>query len=59
MPVLDAKALKTDPKGAAFLLGVLRRTPVSPPKDESKQGAAQIRSDRRREEFLQEGTTRP
>lgn len=26
MPVLDANALKTDPKGAAFLLSVLRRT---------------------------------
>ena len=28
MPVLDARALEKDPKGAAFLLGVLRR-PVS------------------------------
>jgi len=25
MPVLDANALKTDPQGAAFLLGVLRQ----------------------------------
>jgi len=26
MPVLDANALKTDPQGAAFLLGVLRQS---------------------------------
>ncbi|MGO4570438.1 hypothetical protein [Microvirga sp. 2TAF3] len=26
MPVFDANALKTDPKGAAFLLSVLRQT---------------------------------
>lgn len=30
MPVLDAKALETDPKGAAFLLSVLRRSPSFP-----------------------------
>lgn len=29
MPVLDAKALETDPKGAAFLLSVLRPDPVA------------------------------
>ncbi|MGO4706252.1 hypothetical protein AB4072_10835 [Microvirga sp. 2MCAF38] len=29
MPVLDAKALKTDPRGAAYLLRVLRRQPLS------------------------------
>lgn len=27
MPVLDAKALETDPKGMAFLLSVLRPNP--------------------------------
>ncbi|WP_112662248.1 hypothetical protein [Microvirga flavescens] len=32
MPVLDANALKRDPKGAAFLLRVLCRQPS--PKDE-------------------------
>ena len=30
MPVLDAKALEIDPKGAAFLLSVLRPSPVTP-----------------------------
>lgn len=29
MPVLDAKALKVDPEGAAFLLSVLRRPGAS------------------------------
>lgn len=30
MPVLDAKALETDPKGMAFLLSVLRPSPSAP-----------------------------
>jgi hypothetical protein len=29
MPVLDAKALDVDPKGTAFLLSVLRPSPVA------------------------------
>jgi hypothetical protein len=38
MPVLDAKALQDDPKGAAFLLKVLRRQTsgrcrIVPPRD--------------------------
>jgi hypothetical protein len=35
MPVLDAKALEIDPKGAAFLKSVLRPVPVTqePPKE--------------------------
>lgn len=31
MPVLDAKALETDPEGAAFLLSVLRRQKAAYP----------------------------
>jgi hypothetical protein len=30
MPVLDAKALETDPTGMAFLRSVLRQTPSTP-----------------------------
>jgi hypothetical protein len=51
MPVLDSKALKTDPHGSAFLLGVLRRTP-STPKDAPKTGTARIDLIKRRVEFL-------
>jgi hypothetical protein len=38
MPVLDAKALEIDPKGAAFLKSVLRPLPVpqEPPKEASR-----------------------
>lgn len=38
MPVLDAKALEIDPKGAAFLKSVLRPMPVpqAPPKEASR-----------------------
>ncbi|WP_262028743.1 hypothetical protein [Microvirga sp. Mcv34] len=38
MPVLDAKALEIDPKGAAFLKSVLRSlpTPQTPPKETSR-----------------------
>ena len=36
MPVLDAKALEIDPKGAAFLKSVLRPVPEAPPKEESR-----------------------
>jgi hypothetical protein len=38
MPVLDAKALEIDPKGAAFLKSVLRPMPVPqvPPKEASR-----------------------
>jgi hypothetical protein len=34
MPVLDANALKTDLKGAAFLRGVLRPTSAAQPSGE-------------------------
>lgn len=42
MPVLDAKALERDPKGAAFLRAVLRqrssrRAKVSPSSDEPRE----------------------
>ncbi|MGO4524561.1 hypothetical protein AB4097_06805 [Microvirga sp. 2MCAF35] len=38
MPVLDAKALEIDPKGAAFLKSVLHPMPVpqAPPKEASR-----------------------
>ncbi|WP_262270374.1 MULTISPECIES: hypothetical protein [Microvirga] len=38
MPVLDAKALEIDPKGAAFLKSVLRPvpTPQAPPREASR-----------------------
>jgi hypothetical protein len=38
MPVLDAKALEIDPKGAAFLKSVLRPEPLPqvPPKEASR-----------------------
>lgn len=38
MPVLDAKALEIDPKGAAFLKSVLRPIPKpqAPPKETSR-----------------------
>ena len=42
MPVLDAKALKTDPKGTAFLRGVLRPGPTAHLKAEPKPGRGQI-----------------
>ena len=40
MPVLDAKALDLDPKGAAFLLSVLRQNclPKSSPKEAPRIG---------------------
>jgi hypothetical protein len=41
MPVLDAKALKTDPGGAAFLLSVLRRNPSPVAKSVLKPNPAQ------------------
>jgi hypothetical protein len=54
MPVLDAKALKTDPEGAAFLLSVLRRNPSAVPKTAAKPApAAEAKS---REGLLQVGT---
>jgi len=40
MPVLDAKALTTDPEGAAFLLSVLRRSPSAVPKGPGKPAPA-------------------
>jgi hypothetical protein len=54
MPVLDAKALKTDPGGAAFLLSVLRRNPTAVPKTPAKPvPAAEAQS---REGLLQVST---
>jgi hypothetical protein len=43
MPVLDAKALKTDPEGAAFLLSVLRRSPAPVTKTMPRPNAMQAR----------------
>lgn len=43
MPVLDAKALKTDPEGAAFLLSVLRRSPTPVTKPAPRPNAMQAR----------------
>lgn len=43
MPVLDAKALKTDPEGAAFLLSVLRRSPAPVTKSPLKPNGVQAR----------------
>jgi hypothetical protein len=51
MPVLDAKALKLDPNGSAFLLSILRRVPSSP-KDAPKSGTARIDLIKRRIELL-------
>ncbi|HZH53116.1 MAG TPA: hypothetical protein VEZ16_14685 [Microvirga sp.] len=53
MPVLDAKALKKDPKGAAFLLSVLRRSPTPPPEEQARLPAPQIRLGKRRDEIFQ------
>ncbi len=49
MPVLDAKALETDPKGMAFLLSVLRQksTPEAPAKRRSRAGRLHFRIVRR------------
>jgi hypothetical protein len=51
MPVLDSKALKTDPNGAAFLLDVLRRSPSSA-KHEPRHDTARIDPIKRRSEHL-------
>lgn len=61
MPVLDAKALEIDSKGAAFLLSVLRPaslTPpvqpkeVTPPKGLSQNVRVHLRFARRLKQFL-------
>jgi hypothetical protein len=57
MPVLDARALKTDPKGVAFLLSVLRHNPTSHPNDTSKPSPTLIRLIKRRTGRLQDGVT--
>jgi hypothetical protein len=59
MPVLDAKALKTDPKGAAFLLSVLRqRRSVNPClKNASKPSPANIDEAVRPDTLLQDTVT--
>lgn len=54
MPVLDARALKADPEGVAFLLSVLRR--ASPPPADAKKvrklDDLEARAIRRRERIL-------
>lgn len=55
MPVLDAKALKTDPEGAAFLLSVLRRDPSSVTKASPKPNAMQPRQAKSAEGPVQAG----
>jgi hypothetical protein len=57
MPVLDAKALKTDPKGAAFLLSVLRRSPQSHSTNTSEPSPAQTPPIKHREERLHDSVT--
>jgi len=59
MPVLDAKALKNDPKGAAFLRGVLRQSPSSYSKRGFERSPAQTRLIKRRDELLEDSITRP
>lgn len=53
MPVLDAKALKKDPKGAAFLLSVLRCSPAPPPEEQPRPNPPQVRIGKRRDEVFQ------
>jgi hypothetical protein len=53
MPVLDAKALKTDPKGAAFLLSVLRRSPSSVSNTAMKPRPVWVRPAKPHDEILQ------
>jgi hypothetical protein len=49
MPVLDAKALEIDPKGAAFLKSVLRPLPSSetPPKETPRTSRVRFRMAKR------------
>jgi hypothetical protein len=51
MPVLDARALKADPKGSAFLLSVLRRSVPS----DSKPSPVRTGPTKRRTELLKDG----
>jgi hypothetical protein len=50
MPVLDAKALKTDPKGLAFLRDVLR--PASDSSAEKNLASQRASSPRRKSETI-------
>jgi len=43
MPVLDAKALEIDPKGAAFLKSVLRPIPAPPTPSKETSRIVKIR----------------
>ncbi|KLK94966.1 hypothetical protein AA309_00480 [Microvirga vignae] len=61
MPVLDAKALETDPKGMAFLLSVLRQSPsasslqpkeVAPPRNPPQNVRMHFRFTRRMKQLL-------
>ncbi len=58
MPVLDAKALKTDPEGAAFLLSVLRRSPSPVPKVQAKPAPVPAAKAKSRDELLQGSASR-
>ena len=53
MPVLDAKALEIDPKGAAFLKSVLRPLPSSDasPNEASRVGKIRFYALKRSREF--------
>lgn len=53
MPVLDAKALKADPEGAAFLLSVLRRNPSPVSKAATKTRPVWVRPAKPHDEILQ------
>ena len=54
MPVLDAKALEMDPKGAAFLKSILRPLPSleTTPNESSRIGKIRFYALRRSREFI-------
>jgi hypothetical protein len=57
MPVLDARALKTDPEGTAFLLSVLRRNPSAVPKASAKPAPGPAAKAKSADELLQGSAT--
>jgi hypothetical protein len=65
MPFLDARALKIDPEGVAFLSGALRRSdpsetglPAAPPVKASTRSQERLDLIRQRLESLLNGTSR-
>lgn len=59
MTVLDARALKDDPKGMAFLRSVLRQTSKSHSGNPPKPGQVLARFIKRRTAVAENGSTRP